>query len=32
MHKKIDLVVRIAVGILELIGTILKEKRKGKGR
>jgi hypothetical protein len=32
MRKKIDLVVRIAVGVVELIGILMKEKRKERGR
>jgi len=30
MKKKIDLMVKIAVGIVELIGILMKEKRKRK--
>ena len=32
MQKKVDLLVRIVVGIVELIGVVLKEKRKMSGR
>lgn len=31
MNKKIDLIARIVVGIVELIGIVLKDKRKRDG-
>ena len=32
MPKKIDLLVKIAVGVVELVGILIKEKRKAKDR